>query len=80
VKHPPSGLGVALLLLGSLLLAAGVLALILLPVLGCPECGGFGEVQYIHSTTGAKAQCPRCDGDGRVDLHRYLPALDPSFH
>lgn len=67
-------------MLGALLLTAGMLALVLLPVLTCPECMGFGEVQYIHTTTAPKDTCPRCGNEGRVNLRKYFLPLDPRFH
>jgi hypothetical protein len=80
VEFKPSGFAPTLLLLGALLLTAGVLILILVPVIKCPECMGFGEVQYVHTTTAPKDSCPRCGSEGRVTLRKYFLPLDARFH
>jgi hypothetical protein len=67
-------------MLAALLVLAGIVALLLLPLWTCRECGGFGEVQSISSMTGTRSDCPRCDSTGRVDLRKYLSPLNPAFH
>lgn len=80
MEFKPSGFAPTLLWLGALLLTAGVLILVLVPAIKCPECMGFGEVQYVHTTTAPKDTCPRCGGEERVTLRKYFLPLNPDFH